>query len=189
VRGSANSDPEAVLAALTADKRAVLAGARLLALDVDGCLTDGRVVLGPWGEVQAFCVHDGQGLKFLQRSGVEVAWITGRGSQATELRAHELGVKELHMRVGPKQEVLEELRRRLGVGAEATLAMGDDLADLGLARASGFFCAPANARAEVRAAADLVTSAAGGAGAVRELCELVLRAKGVWQGLVEKAGG
>lgn len=189
MRGSANSDPEAVLAALADEQRTALAGARLLALDVDGCLTDGRVVLGPWGEVQAFCVHDGQGLKFLQRFGVEVAWITGRGSQATELRARELGVTELHMRVGPKEEVLGEVRRRLGIAREETLAMGDDLADLGLARASGFFAAPANARAEVRAAADLVTAAAGGAGAVRELCELVLRARGVWRGLVEKAGG
>jgi 3-deoxy-D-manno-octulosonate 8-phosphate phosphatase (KDO 8-P phosphatase) len=178
VRGSANTDPEAVLAE-----------ARLVALDVDGCLTDGRVVFGPGGETQSFCVHDGQGLKFLQRAGVEIAWITGRGSQATELRARELGVTELHMRVGPKQEVLEGLRRRLGIATERTVAMGDDLADLGLARASGFFAAPANARVEVRAAADAVTVAAGGDGAVRELCELILRAKGAWRGLVEKAGG
>jgi hypothetical protein len=85
VRGSANSDPEAVLAALTADKRAVLAGARLLALDVDGCLTDGRVVLGPWGEVQAFCVHDGQGLKFLQR--------TPRGRRLTDAARRHLGLE------------------------------------------------------------------------------------------------
>ena len=92
----------------TADNAAsaVLQRARLIALDVDGVLTDGRVVYVGEHESQAFCVQDGQGIAWLRSHGLEVTWITGRGSIPTQRRAHELGVTELHMRAGPKAEVL-----------------------------------------------------------------------------------
>ena len=162
---------------------------RLLALDVDGVLTDGRVIYGPGGETQVFCVQDGLGLKLLQQEGIELAWITGRGGEPTRQRALELGVRELHLRSGPKDRTLAEVQERLGVGVEHTLAMGDDLPDLRLARRSAVFVAVANARPEVRAQAQLVTRASGGAGAVRELAELVLHARGRWRAIVDAHGG
>ncbi len=167
----------------------ILAKVRLLALDVDGTLTDGRVIHSEAGELQAFHVHDGQGLRWLQQTDIEVAWISGRGCEATRVRAAELGVRELHLAVGPKAEVLREIQERLSIGKHETAAMGDDLSDLGLARRAAFFAAPANARAEVREAASLVTRAAGGAGAVRELAEAILRARGRWPGVADARAG
>ena len=162
------------------EHREVLARARLLALDVDGVLTDGRIAYLGAEELQTFHVLDGQGLRWLQRAGVEVAWITGRGSAATEKRAHELGVHELHMGVGDKHEVLAGVQERLGISAEETVAMGDDLPDLGLARGAALLVSPPGAAAELRERAAFVTRAAGGRGAVRELAEALLRAKGLW---------
>ncbi len=122
-------------------------------------------------------------------SGVTVAWITGRGCEATERRAKELGVQELLMRSGPKRAALEALQARLGITRAETASMGDDVPDLGLAAASAFFCAPADACQAVRDAAHLVTSYAGGRGAVRELTEAILRAKGLFDAIVDAARG
>ena len=166
-----------------------LATVRLLALDVDGTLTDGRVVHSDAGELQAFDVHDGQGLVWLRRAEIEVAWISGRGCAATRTRAGELGIRELHLAAGPKAEVLREIQERLSIGVDQTASMGDDQPDLGLAARSAFFAAPANARPEVRAAADLTTVAAGGAGAVRELVEAILSAQGRWPGIADALPG
>ena len=165
-----------------------LARTRLLALDVDGVLTDGRVVLGDSDQIQAFDVHDGQGLAWLRDAGVSIAWITGRGCAATRRRAAELQVKELHTQAGPKDEVLADVQKRLGIDPEETVAMGDDLPDLRLAARSGVFVAPANARPEVRERAAFVTEAGGGRGAVRELCEHVLRSRGAWAEVVGRYG-
>jgi len=168
---------------------AALARVRLLAMDVDGVLTDGRVIYGDGLEVQEFHVADGLGLKLLMQSEVAVTWITGRGCEATRRRAAELGVAELHVGAGPKDRVLAEVQARLGIGPEHTAAMGDDLPDLAMRSRAAFFAAPANARAEVRERADLVTDAAGGAGAVRELAELLLRAQGRWTAILDALGG
>jgi len=159
--------------------RGDLARVRLLALDVDGTLTDGRVTYVGDEELQAFCVRDGQGLAWLARAGVQLAWISGRGCTATRRRAEELGVIELHLRCGPKAAVLEGVQERLGVTPDETASMGDDLPDLALASRSAFFACPADARAEVRERADLVCNARGGEGAVRELAEAILAAKGL----------
>ncbi len=163
-----------------------LARARLLVLDVDGTLTDGRVTYVGDEELQSFCVRDGQGLVWLARAGVELAWITGRGCRATERRAAELGVDELHMRAGPKAEVLAGVQARLDVAPDETIAMGDDVPDLALATRAAVFVAPADACAEVRERAHLVTSARAGNGAVRELVETILRAKAVWDDVVTR---
>ena len=159
---------------------AALARARLLALDVDGTLTDGSVIYAGDEEIQVFSVKDGQGLAWLVASGVEVAWITGRGSRATEKRALELGVRRLRMGASDKAAALSEIQQELGVSPEETVAMGDDLPDLALASRAALFACPADAHAELHARAALVTTARGGRGAVRELAEAILRAKGLW---------
>ncbi len=156
-----------------------LATIRLAVFDVDGVLTDGRVAYVGEEELQTFDVKDGQGLAWLSQASIELAWITGRGCRATEVRAAEFGV-HLHMRSGPKQERLETVQEELGIGPGQTLAMGDDLADLALASRAQVFCCPADARPEVRAAAHLVCTHRGGRGAVREVCEALLAAKGNW---------
>ncbi|MBJ75771.1 MAG: hypothetical protein CMJ98_02015 [Planctomycetes bacterium] len=156
-----------------------LAAIRLAVFDVDGVLTDGRVAYLGEEELQTFDVKDGQGLAWLSQASIELAWITGRGCRATELRAAEFGV-HLHMHSGPKQERLESVQEELGIGPEQTLAMGDDLADLALASRAQVFCCPADARPQVRAAAHLVCTQGGGRGAVREVCEALLAAKGSW---------
>lgn len=166
--------------------RARLATVRLIALDVDGVLTDGSVVLEGERELQRFCVHDGAGLRWLQDAGCAVAWISGRGCAATEARARELGVRELHLRAGPKDVVLAGVQERLAIAPEHTLAMGDDWADLALAARAGVFACPADARPEVRRRADWITRAAGGRGAVRELAEGVLAARGLLDELLAR---
>lgn len=163
---------------LPPDGPARLARVRLVALDVDGTLTEGHVIYDDAGrEIVAFCAHDGQGLAWLAKHGIHVAWISGRGSQATERRAKELRIPEVHLHVGPKAEVLAEIQERLGIDPSETAAMGDDLPDLDLAARAGFFAAPSNARPEVQERADLVTKAQGGFGAVRELVDCLLRAQ------------
>jgi 3-deoxy-D-manno-octulosonate 8-phosphate phosphatase (KDO 8-P phosphatase) len=168
---------------------ALFASARLLALDVDGVLTDGRIMYADATEMQCFHVHDGQALVWLRRAGVEVAWISGRGSGATLKRAQELGVRHLQLQVKNKAQALSQVQERLGIAPSATIAMGDDFPDLCMSACAALFVAPANARAEVRARAGLVLACAGGEGAVRELAELLLKARGRFQELLEVAPG
>lgn len=165
-----------------------LAGVRFLVLDVDGTLTDGRVTtLEEGGE--RFDVHDGQGLVWLQRKAeVHVAWITGRGSITVQQRARELQIDHLEVKSGPKAEVVSRLQASLRLTPEMTLAMGDDLPDLVMAERAALFVAPADACEAVRAKADLVTTADAGRGAVREVCEWILAAKGLWRGLLDSYG-
>jgi 3-deoxy-D-manno-octulosonate 8-phosphate phosphatase (KDO 8-P phosphatase) len=162
---------------MVAGLRMRLARVRLVVLDVDGTLTDGRIGYVGSEELQTFHVHDGAGIVRLREAGVEVAWISGRGSRATETRAGELGVRELHLRVASKARALQGIQERLHLAREETLAMGDDLADLELAAHAALLAVPANARPELRARAERVSRAAGGAGAVRELADAILAAK------------
>jgi 3-deoxy-D-manno-octulosonate 8-phosphate phosphatase (KDO 8-P phosphatase) len=177
---------------LDAERLAVLRRARLLALDVDGTLTDGSIVMSdprePGArpvEIQRYDVRDGIALLWLARAGITVAWISGRGTEATAARARDLGVEHVALRVADKRAELARLQAHLGIEVADTVAMGDDLPDLALRARAAFFAAPSDARAEVRARADCVTVAAGGRGAVRELSELILRARGAWDGLVD----
>jgi 3-deoxy-D-manno-octulosonate 8-phosphate phosphatase (KDO 8-P phosphatase) len=155
-----------------------LARVKLVVLDVDGTLTDGSVSYLGSEELVRFDVHDGLGLVWLARAGIQLAWISGRGSRAVEARAAELGVRELFLRVTDKLACLAELQARLALAPADTLAMGDDVVDLALRPRVAVLVAPASARPEVRASADWVTRAAGGAGAVRELAERLLAARG-----------
>jgi 3-deoxy-D-manno-octulosonate 8-phosphate phosphatase (KDO 8-P phosphatase) len=164
---------------------AALGRARLLALDVDGTLTDGRIHYLGGEELQSFHVRDGQGLVWLRRAGLRVAWISGRGCKATEERARELGVDRLCLRVADKRAALEAVQAEFGIAPEETVAMGDDLPDLAFVERAACLAVPADACVELRAAAGLVTRARGGEGAVRELCELLLQAQGHWSRIAE----
>ncbi|WP_147654164.1 KdsC family phosphatase [Vulcaniibacterium gelatinicum] len=151
---------------------------RLLGLDVDGTLTDGRLYFdGEGRELKAFHVHDGQGLVLLRRAGVHVALVTARRSPMVERRAAELGI-EAHMGVADKRACMETLRERLALAPEQVAFMGDDLPDLTALRHAGLAVAPADAHPWIAARVHWRTQARGGAGAVRELCDLLLLAQG-----------
>ena len=150
---------------------------RLLILDVDGVLTDGGLYCGASGEeFKRFHVHDGAGIKAVQAAGIQVALVSARRSAAVEVRAAELSVSHVIQGESDKGAAVARLRAQLAVPRAAVAAMGDDLADIPMLAASGLAIAVANARPEVLRAAHLVTSAAGGQGAVREVCDLLLSA-------------
>jgi 3-deoxy-D-manno-octulosonate 8-phosphate phosphatase (KDO 8-P phosphatase) len=153
----------------------------LMGFDVDGVLTDGTLYFTSRGdEMKAFSSLDGHGLKMLQRAGVEVVIISGRSSPALELRARNLGIAELHMAVEDKRGLLAELAARRGIDMARTGYMGDDVVDLPILRAAGFSATVADGHDEVRARVDYVARKVGGRGAVREVCDLILRAQGKW---------
>jgi len=158
---------------------------RLLILDVDGVLTDGSLYFGPQGEaLKVFHVRDGHGIKMLQRAGIEVAFLSGRRSDAAYHRAKELGITRFHEGLRDKVVVLEEIMGALNIEAAAVAAIGDDLVDLPHLRRVGLAVAVADAASEVKAAAHWVTTLPGGKGAVRELCDLLLKAQGKWEEIV-----
>ena len=152
---------------------------RLLVLDVDGVLTDGRLYFGPRGEtLKVFDVRDGYGLVALQRAGVAVAVISGRRSSAVSARCRELGVRHVHQGVADKLAVFERLRARLKLAGSACACVGDDLPDVPLMKAVALAFAVADAHPAARRAATVVTRRGGGRGAVREVCDLLLAAAG-----------
>ena len=153
------------------------AAIRLLVLDVDGVLTDGTILLGAGEELKSFHVRDGLGLKRLMSAGVEVAVISGRDSAAVTRRMAELDVRHVYQGIEDKLAVLERLRSTLGIDALEVAVVGDDLPDLAPMRAAGLAIAVADAHEEVRAAADWVTQAGGGHGAVREVADRLLAAR------------
>jgi len=158
---------------------------RLLILDVDGVLTDGSLYFGPQGEaLKVFHVRDGHGIKMLQKAGIEVAFLSGRRSDAAYHRARELGVSRFHEGLRDKVAVMEEIMASMGIEAGAVAAVGDDLVVLPHLRRSGLAVAVADAVPEVKAAAHWVTNLPGGRGAVREVCDLLLKAQGKWEGVV-----
>ncbi|MBW1731273.1 MAG: HAD hydrolase family protein [Deltaproteobacteria bacterium] len=153
----------------------------LVLMDVDGVMTDGRLWVGPEGEIfKCFHVRDGLGLKRLMARGIQVALVTGRRSAALEQRARELGISEVYQGVEEKREFARALRRKKGLNKDQVCAVGDDLPDLGLFEEAGLKVAVADAVKEVRERADIITKKRGGEGAVRELCEWILKARGEW---------
>lgn len=150
----------------------------LIGFDVDGVFTDGRFYLADDGvETKAFHTQDGYGIRSLLQSGTEVAVISGRRSQAVERRMAELGVR--HVVLGSRDKIasFHELRETLGVDKSCTAFVGDDIPDLALLNEVALPLAVANAVDAVRARAAYTTQAAGGFGAVREICDLLLRAR------------
>lgn len=152
---------------------------RLLVLDVDGVLTDGTLHYTNEGEqMKAFDVQDGLGIKMLQASGVEVAIITGRSSRALALRARELGVERLFQGTDDKLRAFSALLQACSAEASQVGCVGDDLPDLPLLTRCGFAAAVPHAPEPVRSRVHYVTRRAGGRGAVREVCELLMQAQG-----------
>jgi 3-deoxy-D-manno-octulosonate 8-phosphate phosphatase (KDO 8-P phosphatase) len=163
---------------------------RLLVLDVDGVLTDGRITYTDAGdEIKRFHVRDGSGLKIWRSLGLHAAVISGRRSKAVERRAAELGLAPVLLGREEKRPALTELLAHLGLRPEQACAVGDDLPDLPVLRACGVRVAVADACAEVRAAADYVCRTDGGAGAVREAVEWLLALRGEWAGVVARYQG
>lgn len=162
---------------------------KLVGFDVDGVLTDNGVYVGLVGdhpvEFKRFHIHDGLGVRMLRAAGLVVAWVSARRSEATELRARELKVDEV-VQDNKKLPAFAAILERRGVAWDESAFVGDDLPDLPLLTRVGLPIAVANAVPEAKAAARLVTTLAGGQGAVREVAELILRARGEWQGLLTK---
>ncbi|MGQ0429682.1 MAG: KdsC family phosphatase [Gammaproteobacteria bacterium] len=151
---------------------------RLVILDVDGVLTDGRLWFGPGGETQkVFDVRDGYGIQRLLAAGIGVAVISGRRSEAVDARMRELGVKDVAQGVADKAQALAELLRRERIESKHVACLVDDTPDLGLMAAVGLPAAVADAHAEVLSAARHVTRARGGRGAVREFSDWLLAAR------------
>jgi 3-deoxy-D-manno-octulosonate 8-phosphate phosphatase (KDO 8-P phosphatase) len=152
---------------------------RLAVFDVDGVLTDGRLYYGAGGEeLKVFHVHDGQGLKRLQAAGVTLAIISGRDSAAVTRRMQDLGIEHVFQGDEQKLPIFEQLLKRLDIAAEHCACVGDDLPDLPLLQRAGLAVAVANAQPAIKQAAHHVTTAHGGRGAAREVCDLILAAQG-----------
>jgi 3-deoxy-D-manno-octulosonate 8-phosphate phosphatase (KDO 8-P phosphatase) len=151
---------------------------RLVAFDVDGVFTDGRFYLSNDGvESKSFNTQDGFGIRQLLKAGLEVAVISGRESPAVGVRMNELGVQHVIQGNADKVAAFETLVRQLGISEKETVYVGDDVPDLPLLRRVGVSVAVSNAHGEVKAECDYTTTAAGGFGAVREVCDLILNAR------------
>jgi 3-deoxy-D-manno-octulosonate 8-phosphate phosphatase (KDO 8-P phosphatase) len=157
---------------------AALADVRLLALDVDGVLTDGRLWFGARGELmKVFHVRDGHGIRAVLAAGIEVVVISGRRSAAVTRRCRELGIRHVFQGVDDKGAMLEQVCRRLGISTAACACIGDDAPDVPVMRTAAVAFAVADGHASARAAAHRVTRATGGHGAVREVCDALLAAR------------
>ncbi len=168
--------------------RAQLRHLRLLVLDVDGVLTDGGLWTTESGEVlKRFDVRDGLGIRLLQQAGLEVAWLSGGKSGATEQRARYLGISHVLTGVRDKPAALAALQAQLGVSKAESAFVGDDLNDLAVRPAIGLLVCTADAVGPLRHRADWVLDRNGGDGAVRRLAEEILRARGEW-GCLENQG-
>ena len=169
--------------------RKAFAKVKLLILDIDGVLTDGRIIMNDQGEeTKHFDCKDGHGLRMLMQAGIDVALISGRNSRAAGFRAEDLGISEVHLGVRNKTGVCADLIQRKRLAKAEICCMGDDLPDLPLFEQSGIAVAVADAVPEIRAAAAFSTKNKGGRGAVRELCETILKAKGLWPYSIGKNG-
>lgn len=160
---------------------------RLLLLDVDGVMTDGGIVYDANGlETKVFNVKDGHGIKMLQRHGVDVGIITGRTSVVVDIRARELGIVLVYQGALRKMESYDDVKRKTGLDDSQIAYMGDDVIDVPVMRRVGFAAAPPDSLPEVLAVVDYVSTRPGGRGAVRELCDLILRGRGVWGEIVSR---
>jgi len=160
---------------------------KVLALDVDGVLTDGTLIINADGsESKFFNSLDGHGIRMWQRAGLKVALISGRASVPTELRAEQLQIEYVFQDCHYKMPVVEKLLDKLGLSPENMAFIGDDLTDMPVLRYVGFGVAVANAVDEVKQCADYVTTRPGGSGAVREVIEHILKNSGRWQELMKR---
>jgi 3-deoxy-D-manno-octulosonate 8-phosphate phosphatase (KDO 8-P phosphatase) len=163
------------------------AGVRLLLLDCDGVLTDGRITPVEGGEeLKSFHTRDGHGLVMLHRAGLRSGIISGRKSRLVEMRAADLGISFVRQGALNKVEVFEALLAEAGVEPSHAAYVGDDVVDIPLMRRCALAVAVADATPDTRAVAHYVTQLPGGCGAVREVCELILKAQGRWDELMKR---
>jgi len=165
---------------------------KLLLMDVDGTMTDGSVTLlsqtdGTALEIKTFDAHDGQGLTLAQTAGLRTGCITGRESAALLRRANEMKMEFIYVKQPVKMPAYEDILRKAGVPDSAVAYIGDDLPDIPIMRRAGLAIAVGDAVPEVKEAAHYTTRALAGHGAVRETVELVLKSKGVWEAMLDKA--
>jgi 3-deoxy-D-manno-octulosonate 8-phosphate phosphatase (KDO 8-P phosphatase) len=159
---------------------------KFLILDVDGVLTDGGIILDNKGnEFKTFHVRDGHGIKMLIRAGIHVAIITGRHSRVVERRAHELGVTELFQKCYDKRAAYKQISEKYSLNDNEIAYVGDDIVDIPILKKAGFSVVVADADVEVKDVAMMVTKMRGGRGAVREVCDFILKAKGLWQDIID----
>jgi 3-deoxy-D-manno-octulosonate 8-phosphate phosphatase (KDO 8-P phosphatase) len=160
---------------------------KLLLLDVDGVMTDGRIIyLNDGGEAKAFDVKDGHGLKLIQRAGIQVGIITGRKSDIVARRAAELGIELVYQGAKDKMQPFVEILEKLGLEPSEVAYVGDDLVDLPVMRLVGFSATVADASDDVKPYVDLVTSRPGGRGAVREVCDFLLKQSSLWMSVTSR---
>jgi 3-deoxy-D-manno-octulosonate 8-phosphate phosphatase (KDO 8-P phosphatase) len=165
---------------------------KLILMDVDGTMTDGGVTLlsqpdGSALEIKRFDAHDGQGLSIAQTAGLRTGCITGRESAALQRRAHELRMDYVYMKIALKIPAWEEILRKAELPESSVAFIGDDLPDIPLMRRAGLAVAVGDAMPEVKKAAHYTTKALAGHGAVREAIELILKSKGIWEEMIDKA--
>jgi len=155
---------------------------KILIMDVDGVMTDGRIIINDDGrETKNFDVRDGHGIKLVQRYGIEVALLTGRQSEVVKHRANELGIKEVH-----QKEVFVEILQKNNLNVDQAAFIGDDIIDIPVLKEAGFSATVADAIDIVKKTVDYVTKNKGGRGAVREVCEMLLQAQGRWPEIAAK---
>lgn len=165
---------------------------KVLLMDVDGTITNGSVTLlsqldGSALEIKTFDAHDGQGLTLARTAGLRTGVITGRGSAALRQRCSELGLEFVYEKQPHKIAAYEEILKKTGAKDSEVAFLGDDLPDLTVMRRCGLAVAVGDATAEVKQAAHYTTKAIGGKGAARELVELILKSKGIWEQMIDKA--
>jgi 3-deoxy-D-manno-octulosonate 8-phosphate phosphatase (KDO 8-P phosphatase) len=155
---------------------------KLLLLDVDGVLTDGRIIYDSRGrDAKFFDVHDGLGVYLLKKAGIKTILITAKGSKAIRPRARDMRVEEIFENISPKTAALDKILNKYKVSLDEVCFVGDDLVDLGLMKKVGFSIAVFNAAPEIKQAADYITQREGGRGAVREVAELILKSQNRWE--------
>ena len=160
---------------------------KLLLLDVDGVLTDGSIIYDDDGrETKIFNSRDGVGIRLAMQAGIKIGIVTGRSSKALRHRCENLGIGLVFDGVADKAGMVAEITSQSGIEAEQAAFMGDDLPDLPLMKLIGLAIAVADAHEIVRRSADWTTRAPGGRGAVREVCEELLKAKGVWDQIIAR---
>ena len=160
---------------------------KLFLVDVDGVMTDGRIVYGNYGdELKFFDVQDGFGMVLLRRAGLKTVIVSGKKSRVNPRRVKELGVDKLYQNAFDKLKILEQILKKFKVKADEVCYIGDDLIDLPVLKRVGFSAAPANAVDEVKKAVHHCTEKPGGRGAARELAEMILKAQGRWAAVTER---
>ncbi|MGN6554270.1 MAG: KdsC family phosphatase [Verrucomicrobiota bacterium] len=163
-----------------------LARIKLFLCDVDGVMTDGTVFMGAGIETKRFHIRDGLGLKLLQHTGIKVGWISRRPSSATKERAADLQIDFLAQGDTGKVPAVEAILRETGLNWADLCYVGDDIVDIGVLKRVGLAVAVGDGVAEAKAAADYITKAHGGRGAVREIAEMILKAQNKWKAVVAK---